>query len=308
MALKASIDIGSNSILFLLAEVNGRSFSILENESNVTGLGRDLDKNGVFIQEAIDDSYIVFQEYKKLCDKHEFDPANVLVTATEASRVASNAIEFFNKVKKELGFNVQIISGEGESYYSTKGVLIDENITEPFVTIMDIGGASTELMKVDTKTHKIIHTFSMPMGAVRINNWLESNCEKNKMNDIFSDFEKDLSKVLTEKLYCVAGTMTSVGNMYLGHKDFVEQEVHGLEFETNKVKEMLDRYHEYTPKDFLDKYPFLGKRSKTIKAGLILANSIFKKLEVKSVYISTYGLRYGTLLSEEVLDGFIVRK
>ena len=308
MGLKASIDIGSNSILFLLADVKGKKISILENESNVTGLGRDLDKNGVFIQEAMDDSYEVFNKYKKLCDKHGFDPANVLVTATEASRVASNAPDFFTRIKKEMGFNVQIISGEGESYYSTKGVLIDENITEPFVTIMDIGGASTELMKVDTNSHEIIHTFSMPMGAVRINNWLESNCEKVKIKEIFSDFEENLKCVSTEKLYCVAGTMTSVGNMYLGHKDFVEQEVHGLEFDTEEVREMLDRYREFSPEDFLGKYPFLGKRSRTIKAGLILATSIFEKLAVKSVYISTYGLRYGTLLSEEVLDGYIVRK
>lgn len=308
MGIKASIDIGSNSILFLLAEVNGKKISILENESNVTGLGRDLDRNGVFIQEALDDSYSVFKKYKELCDKHSIDTTKVIVTATEASRVAKNAPDFFAKIKSEMGFNVQIISGKGESFYSTKGVLIDENINERFITIMDIGGASTELMKVDTETHEIIHTFSMPMGAVRINNWIETNCENKKMNEIFFNFKESLKKVHTSKLYCVAGTMTSVGNMYLGHKKFIEQEVHGLEFKAREVKKLLENYSEFSAENFLEQFPFLGKRSKTIRAGLILASSIFDILQVEELYISTYGLRYGTLLSDEVLDEFIVRK
>ena len=43
--LRGSIDIGSNSILLLVVDPD-QDFKVLANESNVTGLGRDLDKNG----------------------------------------------------------------------------------------------------------------------------------------------------------------------------------------------------------------------------------------------------------------------
>ena len=73
MDLRASIDIGSNSILLLVANVNGDKVDILENESTVTGLGKDLDNNGHFLDSAMDDSYLVLKRYVELCKKHEID-------------------------------------------------------------------------------------------------------------------------------------------------------------------------------------------------------------------------------------------
>ena len=118
----------------------------------------------------MEDSFKVLSLYQKKCLDHDIDPAKILATATEASRVAKNSSEFYAKVKKELGIDVKIISGEAEAYYSTMGILFDTKITDPEITIMDIGGASTELIKVNTAKKEIIHSFSMPVGAVRMNN------------------------------------------------------------------------------------------------------------------------------------------
>ncbi len=305
MEKRASIDIGSNSILLLVAEIDGDSVKVLENESHVTGLGRDLDLNKKFIQEAMDDSLAVLEEYSKICKKYEIEPATVLVTATEASRVATNAAEFFEQVKQRAGFNIQTISAEGEAYYSATGILFDKHITNDVITIMDIGGASTELIKVNTKDKSIIHSFSMPVGAVRMNNWAKESKREENLAMVLQDFNKDLEEVLTSTLYCVAGTMTSVANMYLKHSDFVESEVNGLSFAAGEVNKMLQQYNEYTPDRFLSAFPFLGKRSKTIKSGLILANTILHRLKIENVYISTYGLRYGTLLAGEINHDFL---
>ena len=86
---KASIDIGSNSILLLAANI-GAEVNIVLNESHVTGLGRDLDLNQEFIDIAMNESFNVLKDYTHACKKIGIEPKDIIVTATEASRVAKN--------------------------------------------------------------------------------------------------------------------------------------------------------------------------------------------------------------------------
>ncbi len=301
---RASIDIGSNSILLLIAQL-GPDFEILANEANVTGLGRGLDETGLFSNEAMNESLDTFKQYSEICKKFNVETSEVIVTATEASRVAKNAQEFYSKIKSLFGFNVKIISGEGEAYYSSMGVLLDRNIREKEITIMDIGGASTEIIKVDVINKRILNSFSMPIGVVRITNWRSRGIDREEINKVFEVFEDRINDLKTSQLFCVAGTMTSVGNIYKNNTDFVEAEIQGLQFPIGELKNMYDKYHSWTPELFLSHFPFLGKRSQTISAGFELAISVMDKLNVESIYISTYGLRYGTLFSGGVSDDYL---
>jgi exopolyphosphatase/guanosine-5'-triphosphate,3'-diphosphate pyrophosphatase len=307
MSAKATIDIGSNSILLLIAKKVNNSLDVLENHSFVTGLGKDLDLTENFLEESMSDSFEVLKKYTEIIKSYNIRFEDVIVTATEASRVAKNAKTFYQKVKQELGLNVQVITGEAEAHFSTMGILFDKKISDKEIVIMDIGGASTELIKVNTAEKKIINSFSMPIGAVRFNNWKIDGCYLENLDKVLRDYADRLTSMKTNKLFCVAGTMTSVGNMYLGESDFKEKEVNGLQFDMKSFLELKNRLKEYSAEDYLKEFPFLGKRSKTIQSGMDLAYTIFKKLDVEEVYISTYGLRYGTLLEGEIQDEFIYR-
>lgn len=302
--IRASVDIGSNSILLLAVDMD-HNMKVLENEANVTGLGRNLDTTKNFIDIAMKESLEVLKEYSRRCYFHGIKPEDIIATATEAARVAQNSKEFFNRVLKETGINVLIISGEAEAYYSTHGILFDKRIKDESILIMDIGGASTEIISVDTQTKKINDSFSMPMGAVRVSNWIEAGMVAQNLENIFKKFEEKISKLSYSKLHCVAGTMTSVGNMYLGEPSFCESKVNGLEFSVADMEKLNQKYNTWSPEQYLECFPFLGKRSQTIAAGIILATEIFKKLKIKNLYISTYGLRYGTLLSGGIKNEFI---
>lgn len=304
--IRASIDIGSNSTLLLIGKVdNGQVCEVLENESRVTGLGRDLDLNKTFIQIAMDESVEALKEYSELIKKHRVPSENIIVTATEATRVAKNKDEFINRVEKETGLKITVITSEAEAFYSTKGILVGAD-GKTDLTIMDIGGASTEI--ISFSDNKIQKSFSMPVGAVRMTNWTQDKTVDEHLEKIEDDFSNDLKiEVMDSVLYCVAGTMTSVGNMHLGCKSFNEDEVHGLKISVEDIKKLYQDTFDFEPSDYLNDYPFLGKRSKTIKAGLRLAIWVCEKLNVSNLEISTYGLRYGTLLSMEIDDGFIFK-
>lgn len=292
--IRASIDIGSNSILLLAGDFS-TNYKELLNESNVTGLGRELDKNNAFLEISMQESLEVLKQYSKQVQEIGIKPEDVVVTATEAARVAKNAPAFIAKVKSETGFRIQIITGEAEAYFSTKGILFNSSFKEKNICIMDIGGASTEIISVNPQEFIILNDFSMPFGAVRCTNWNEEGITDKKLNDVFEKFKDEIASINTTKLYCVAGTMTSVANMFLGHKEFKEQKIHGLEFSTKEVFKMLDKYKNYSQEDYLKEFPFLGKRAKTINGGLKVATTVFNWLNIDNVEISTYGLRYGTL-------------
>lgn len=302
---RASIDIGSNSILLLAGEFSNGEYKELINESNVTGLGRELDKNKKFLDVSMDESFEVLKSYSKLVKEIGIEPSEVIVTATEAARVAQNASHFFKKVLDETDLNVQIITGAGEAYFSTRGIMFNTKFEEDEIVIMDIGGASTEIIEANTKTGKINLDFSMPFGAVRVTNWLTEKTHEQKLTDIKENFSDQLSKISNKKLFCVAGTMTSVANMYLGHKEFQEKKIHGLEFASDEVFRMLEDHKDKAPEAYLDEFPFLGKRSKTITGGMIVATTVFNWLNIEKVEISTYGLRYGTLEQGFIPDEYL---
>ena len=154
--LRASIDIGSNSVLLLIADMTKNKFQEIIKESHITSLGKDLDKNKVFHPDSMKATYDAIKEYAEECDKHGISRESIIATATEASRVAQNSKEFFEKIQTELNVTIQTITPQAEAYFSTKGILFNSKFDSDVITIMDIGGASTELIKVNTKTFKIL--------------------------------------------------------------------------------------------------------------------------------------------------------
>ncbi len=296
MTLRASIDIGSNTTLLLAAEI-GHDGSFIEkaNESRVTSLGKDLDKTGVFRDKSMKDTFKALSEYKDDLAKIGIGPESVIVTATEAARVAKNSSDFFQKVRKEIGFEVTIINGEGEAYYTSYGVVSRSQLNESNITIMDIGGASTELIRVSVNPFEILSSISLPIGSVRCTDWLKEKIFDQKVEEIFQNF--DLEAYKTDHLLCVAGSMTSLGSMIKGLKKFDSNEVNGTRISFSDFLKFTKKIKKKTPTELLLKFPFLGKRSKSIVGGAYLGEVIGSALEVNTFEISTLGLRYGTLLA-----------
>lgn len=303
--LRATIDIGSNSVLLLVAEVTNNKFVELEKKSFITQLGRDLDKTKQFHPESMEATYDAIKSYAEDCDRLEIPRETIIATATEAARVALNSDEFFHKIRQELKVNVQIITSQAEAFFSTRGILFNTKFDADVITIMDIGGASTELIKVNTKNFQISDTISMPVGAVRATNWLDDNLFVQNLQKVFIDFRNEIDKFQGKDLFCVAGTVTSLGNMHLLRKEFVEDDVHGLKIKIEDVDFMFKKYSDWTPEQYLEEFPFLGKRSKSIRGGLHLVYHLVHRLLVKEISVSTYGLRYGTLLEGKIKKEFL---
>lgn len=303
--IRASIDIGSNSTLLLAAELSedGKKISReLLNLSFITSLGKDLDKNKVFHPESMEATFKALTFYRDELKKIGIKPEQVIATATEAARVAGNSSDFFSKIKDELGFKITVISSEGEAFYTAYGVA-SGGIEDENVVIMDIGGASTELIRVQQKPFKIVDSISLPIGSVRAKDWEKNNIFRQKIEEIFSI---NLDFYQTKELLCVAGGMTSIAAMYLGLNEFEENRVNGLTIKFSDFKKFANNIDGKSLQALLYQYSFLGKRAEVISSAAKVASKFGDTLKIETMKISTRGLRYGTILSGEIDEKFCV--
>lgn len=303
--IRASIDIGSNSVLLLAAEVNEQTGKIereLLNLSHITSLGKDLDKARRFHPESMKATFEALKDYKNQLETIRFSPEKTLVTATEASRVASNADEFFQRIKEQLGFTVTKISAQGEAHYTALGVASAVDSAHDIV-IMDMGGASTELIKVALHPFQIKSTVSMPVGSVRATDWRKEQLFEEKIQQALAI---DYETYKTKTLVCVAGSMTSLASMFLGHNEFKDREIDGLKIKFSSFREFSRDLQKTNIDNLLLLFPFLGKRAPMLAAASSVAEMIGEKLGVETMQISTRGLRYGVLIHGVIDERFVL--
>ncbi len=292
MGNKASIDIGSNSCILLILDKNNE---VLFEDSRITALGKNLDDQQMFHEDSMKDTYEALVDYSKICSDHGIMQAGVVMTATEASRVAKNADTFYQMIEESLGLKVRLISGKEEAYYTAMGVSRMSKIDFERFVIMDIGGASTELIDITNNPFSITNSVSLPVGSVRATDWLANETFLNKIENILS--QEDKEKYSHLPIICVAGTMTSIALMLNSKNSFDMNLINNTEVSLdqymNKIEDLLQQDEE----SLKSSYPFLGKRLASIKGGIEVSSNLFEKLKPSRIYFSTYGLRYGTILS-----------
>lgn len=293
--IKASIDIGSNSCLLLIGEFSNNEFIEKFSESNVTGLGRGLDQTGKFSDEAMEDTFQVLKRYSQILLDHQIKNDEVIITATEAARVASNSAEFITRVKNNLGLSITLISGEGEAYYSSLGASLNINSN---CVLMDIGGASTEFIKISTNPFQVIDFISLPIGVVRLTDWKKEPGADEKLRTVFKNLNKNLFK--TYEIVGIAGSVTSHCAMFLNLKEYKDSLVNKVSISQEQYSNFSENLINQSVEDLNKAFPYLGKRALVTHAGADIINYVFEYLEADTITVSTFGLRHGTLYAQGI--------
>ena len=161
----AAIDIGSNSVRMMAAEVDpAGQFNVLAEDRQVTRLGQSVFRTGAIDRTAFDLLSTVLTRMVAA-----YQPLGVLAVravATSAVRDASNGDEFLEHVSAIVGQPVELISGQEEARLIHLGVEARWPHPEERILIIDIGGGSAEIIEADKGILKV--AFSRPLGAVRL--------------------------------------------------------------------------------------------------------------------------------------------
>lgn len=165
MSKLAVIDIGTNSIHMVLAEIlPDAGFKILDRFKDITRLG-----NGVFAARRLSDEAMsralgVLKTLVTLARNKGFD--RIVAVATSAVREAQNGGDFVALILEQTGLRVRVISGTEEARLIFLGVKHSIALPDGPSLIVDIGGGSVELIAGNREG--LIQGKSLKLGAIRL--------------------------------------------------------------------------------------------------------------------------------------------
>ena len=164
MSRVATIDIGTNTTLLLVAEASDGTITVLEDRAEITRLGRGIGGDGRLGQEGIDRTLAVLSGYAVLARVHE---APIFAIGTEALRRAPNAADFLCRAAALLDTPVEVIDGEREAALTFLAARLSfPEAAARTMMVVDIGGGSTEI--VVARRGAVDSCRSLPLGSVRL--------------------------------------------------------------------------------------------------------------------------------------------
>lgn len=302
----ASIDIGTNTILLLIAEVKNSHIKPIYEEETVVRLGEGLQQKGLISEEAMKRGIKVLKNYIKKCRTKKVQ--KIFAVGTSVLREAKNSKYFLKKVKEELDLPIQIISGKKEAYLSFLSVSMDiKKIKKPLM-IIDIGGGSTEFIL--GKDRSVIDWVSLPVGSVRFTeNFIHSDPVR---SDDYEKMQNEINRIIKRipqkpkpyLIVAVGGTATTLASVELGLKRFNPKKIHHFILSKDALKKQLALYRSLTLEE-RKKIPGLSPlRADVILTGGTILYLAMEKLKCKSIMVSCHGVRYGVLY-ERLFKGLI---
>lgn len=299
--MRAAIDIGTNTVLLLVAKINEGKIHTLYEAQRIPRLGKGVDSNRNINDEAASRVIEALTDYKQILESSYPEVKDVIVTATSAVRDASNRDEFLRKIKSETGFDVRLLSGDEEAEWTAAGALSALNNTRPSL-IIDIGGGSTELVLCENG--EISDSYSFDIGSVRFTErFLKSEMPA---QEEIERCRKEIRRELSQRLFSVgenvqavgvAGTLTTLAGLALDLRNYQPEQINGYYLNMREVAEFVDVFSRNHHSQLLKKNPVLLEgRSDIFLAGLLILQGFMEVYSFDEVTVSTGGIRHGALI------------
>ena len=294
-AVKAVIDIGTNSVLLLLGSRGPDGAVVIEHdEARVGRLGEGVAKRGALLPEAIDRTVAILEDYRRQADSAH---APIEAVATEGLRLAEDRDVFLTRAQAALGVPVRMISGEEEARLSYLSVAREHPDVEA-MRVIDIGGASTEL--VAGRGEDIRSVASHKIGSVRLT-------EAHVQSDPISGPELQAVDAAArsalaaqpmdaaDELYGLAGTVTTLAALLLGLQAYDRNAVDGSRWTLAQVDALRDELAA-EPLEIRLKRPCLPPgRADVVVAGLTILSVAMQHCGASTLVVRDRGLRYALL-------------
>ncbi|MBA3671925.1 MAG: hypothetical protein H0W68_07870, partial [Gemmatimonadaceae bacterium] len=218
----AAIDIGSNSIRALVADVSADgAIAVVDEMKAQPRLGTEVDATGVLGEQAIERAVEAIARMSALAKK--LGAERIEAVATSAVRDAGNAARFLGRVKQETGLQVRVLQGSDEARLSFRSALAHFDLAVGRWVVMDIGGGSLEIaLSVDGVVDDLR---SLPFGALRLTErYLAEGVTLKALRRLRRDVRDGLRAVLPVREWRGArvigsgGTFTNLAGMTLARQ------------------------------------------------------------------------------------------
>lgn len=291
----AAIDIGSNTVRMLLAEIGPEGLLPVRYERRITRLGGGLCSVKGLAPDARDRTFCALRTMKSQLDAHNV--RRLRAVGTQALRLAVNGPDFVLAVKEELGITVEIIGGHEEARLSALGVREALRPRPASCLIFDIGGGSTEFILMAGDFCRFARSY--PLGVVRL---AESPEEPDSVIEvILEQLERDLREAgaviaADDALVGTAGTVTTIAALDLEMTEYDWRRVNNHRVSREQVENFLHRLRPMSAAE-REALPGMEKgRGDLIVPGLSIIAGLLSRFCKSEIIVSDFGLLEGIVL------------
>ena len=306
MAIYAVIDLGSNTVRLLIAQIledhPPSRPHLLFQAQEITRLGEGVSQTKRIKEEAAERTISLLARYQETIG--DYRPQRLEIVGTEALREAENAKEFIGQVEGALGWRIRVLTPGEEARLTLLGIRYAPLDLPARLIVLDIGGSSTELAQADGL--QLSRLVSLPLGAVGTQEeFLSADPPTTEeIERMFSSLRRRLSlpfspfsSLRDHLLVGTAGTITTLASVHLGLREYDPEKVNGLILTHRQIGEIFERLRQL-PLALRTKVPGLeAKRADIILSGAAILLVTLKVLQQERIEISDGGLREGLLLS-----------
>ncbi|HLP18186.1 MAG TPA: Ppx/GppA phosphatase family protein, partial [Bacteroidota bacterium] len=271
--ITASIDIGTNTILLLVADIsNGVITRVLHDEQLIARLGRGVDANRRLLPETMERAAGYLQQYRRTAESLRAE--RIIAVGTSALRDAQNSREFCDFIKQTTGIEIQIISGDEEARWTYMGGISEFSERAEQFSVLDIGGGSTEVV-TGTATD-ITAKRSFDLGCVRVTERFMPTAPPTE-NEIAKarSFIREMLQPVREfgvgatLAVAVAGTPTTLAAVYQHLPFYDRTRVTGFRLDRNITRELFDMMKGMTFKEIAALPQVSQGRADVLLAGVL---------------------------------------
>jgi len=306
----AALDLGTNNCRLLIARPAEDGFVVVDAFSRIVRLGEGLAATGRLSEAAMDRAVSALSVCADKLRRRRV--SLVRSVATEACRRASNGREFVQRVYRETGIALEIISPEQEARLAVLGCHALLEPGEGNALVFDIGGGSTELILIDADVSppRVIDWFSAPWGVVSLSETephvghdrdglLASYARmRQRVADSFAQFAAKLEPGdLPGRLLGTSGTVTTLASVHLDLPTYDRRQIDGLVVPVTAMREISSRLAGMNVSERAE-LPCIGhERADLVVAGCAILDAILDIWPAERLGVADRGIREGILRS-----------
>ncbi|GAA4761117.1 Ppx/GppA phosphatase family protein [Novosphingobium ginsenosidimutans] len=323
----AAIDLGTNNCRLLIARPQGENFVVVDAFSRVVRLGEGLAGSGRLSDAAMDRALGALHVCAEKLKRRRVHLARSV--ATEACRRAENGPDFIERVRRETGIALDIISAKEEARLAVLGCHILLEQGDGPAIIFDIGGGSTELVLVeqgDAPLPRIVDWMSVPWGVVS----LTETCGvepidadgraaryadmRRRVRESLAPFADRLAAMLEQhegktalRLLGTSGTVTTLASLHLDLPQYDRRAVDGLIVPAEAMRGISARLSSM-PIPARRELACIGReRADLVVAGCAILETILDLWPADRLGVADRGIREGILRSLMASEGMAER-
>jgi exopolyphosphatase/guanosine-5'-triphosphate,3'-diphosphate pyrophosphatase len=305
----AAIDVGTNTVLLLVAEQREDGIAPLVERAEITRLGRGVDATGRLDPDAIAETARVLGRFA--AEARALGVVQIACVATSAARDAANGAEFFRAVEAAAGLTPEIISGEEEARLVWRSAWRDFGGLSgpppfppaPPLAVLDVGGGSTELSFGDGPAPR--GRRSLQVGAVRLT-------ERQRLDagpvppEALAALRHAARQALAPlgamdglgglpgaRLVGVAGTVTTLAAVIQALPAYDAERVHGSTLDLDQIEVLVERLAALSVAERAALPGMEPKRADVIVAGAVVVAEATRLLGFDRLTVSDRGVRWG---------------